>query len=369
MRYFNVHGNVRNQLATIMPLVADRRTTSGAPMILALGMALLAAAGNYRSRVETINLPLSPGSGQHVALHCAEPEKSTDKGVLFIHGSSFPTMLAAGFEFKPGDSWMEFMARDGFLACGLDFLGFGASSRPQAMREPAAAHPPLLRVPEAAREIGMAIAYLRASRGIREVHVIAHSWGTIPAADFAANHAGALSSLTLFGPVLPVPGSAPPSEHVAWFAMTAKERLQQLYFSEVLPRGVVLLEPAVTRRWAGEFEASAPRIPGDPPGEIRIPDGPVADFEAVNAGVYPYSPSQVTAPILMVYGRYDVWANLPNAAAFLARFTSSPLRWQLCIDEGTHVMHLERNRMSLYESVLGFIGATERLEGNGNVRQ
>src|SRR5579863_6637551 len=138
MRYFNVHGNVRNQLATIMPLVADRRTTSGAPMILALGMALLAAAGNYRSRVETINLPLSPGSGQHVALHCAEPEKSTDKGVLFIHGSSFPTMLAAGFEFKPGDSWMEFMARDGFLACGLDFLGFGASSRPQAMREPAA---------------------------------------------------------------------------------------------------------------------------------------------------------------------------------------------------------------------------------------
>lgn len=32
-------------------------------------------------------------------------------------------------------------------------------------------------------------------------------------------------------------------------------------------------------------------------------------------------------------------------------------------------MHLERNRMSLYESVLGFIGATERLEGNGNVEQ
>jgi len=103
-------------------------------MILALGMALLATSGNYRPGAGTINLPLSPGSAQHVALHCAKPEKPTDKAVLFIHGSSFPTMLAAGFEFKPGDSWMDFMAERGFLACGLDFLGFGASSRPQAMR-------------------------------------------------------------------------------------------------------------------------------------------------------------------------------------------------------------------------------------------
>ena len=331
-------------------------------MILALGMALLATSGNYRSEVETINLPLSQGSAQHVALHCVKPQKASDKGVLFVHGSSFPTMLAAGFEFKPGDSWMDFMAKHGFLACGLDFLGYGASSRPKAMLEPAAAHAPLLRVPEAAREIGTAVAYLHDTRGIREVDVVAHSWGTIPAADYAANHAGALSSLTLFGPIMPMPGSKPQAEHVAWFGMTAEERLQQLYFSDVLPRGVVLLEPAVTGRWARAFEASAPHITGDPPGEIRIPDGPVADFEDFNAGIYPYSPSDVTAPILMVYGKHDVWSNLPNAAAFLEKFTSSPLKWRLCIDDGTHVMHLERNRISLYESVLAFINATEGLQ-------
>lgn len=335
-------------------------------MILALGMALLATSGKYKTGVETINLPLSHGSAQHVALHCVKPEEPTDKGVLFIHGSSFPTMLAAGFEFKPGDSWMDFMAKQGFLACGLDFLGFGASSRPEAMLEPAAAHAPLLRVPEAAREIGIAIAYMRRSRDIREIDLVAHSWGTIPAADFAANHAGALRSLTLFGPVMPMPGSQPEAEHVAWFGMTAEERLQQLYFSDVLPRGVVLLEPAVTRRWARAFEASAPHVTGDPPGNIRIPDGPVADFEEVNAGVLPYTPSKVTAPILMVYGKHDVWSNLPYAGAFAAKFTSSPLKWQLCIDDGTHVMHLERNRMSLYESVLGFIGAAERLNASRN---
>lgn len=329
-----------------------------------VGVALLAASLNYKVTVATINLPISPGAVQHVALHCADPKKRADRGVLFIHGSSFPTMLAAGFEFRRDDSWIDFMAKHGFLSCGLDFLGYGASSRPQALSEPPEGKPPVLRAPEAAREIAVAISYMRERRGTKEMHIVAHSWGTIPAAAFAARHPGALASLTLFGPIVPKPGSKPESEHVAWWSITARERLQQLYFTEVLPPGLVLLEPAVTRKWASEFEASAPHPAGDPPGEVRIPDGPAADIEAANDGAYPYAPGQVTAPIFVVYGSYDTEANRPvsSSTAFLARFTSSPLKWQLCIDDGTHVMHLERNRMSLYESVLGFIRAAEDLQ-------
>jgi hypothetical protein len=51
--------------------------------------------------------------------------------------------------------------------------------------------------------------------------------------------------------------------------------------------------------------------------------------------------------------------NAAQAAAFLARFTGSPLRWQLQIDDGTHVMHLERNRRSLYQSVAAFIATVD----------
>jgi len=324
-------------------------------MAVALGVALLAASFNYKSPVETINLPLAPRSAQHIALHCLAPKWHTRRGVLFVHGASFPTMLASGFEFNGGDSWIDFMAGHGFLACGLDFLGYGASSRPQAMLDSPTGKPPLVRAPEAAREIGIAIAYMRTRRGSDEMHLIAHSWGTIPAADFAAHHPGALTSLTLFGPVVPEAGSKPEGEHVAWWSMTAKARLQQLYFKDVLPPGLVLLEPALGERWAEEFEASAPHAAGDGPGEVRIPDGAVADIEAAHAGVYPYEASRVTAPLFIVFGSYDTEVNEKEAPGFLARFTSSPLRWQLCIHDGTHVMHLERNRMSLYESVLGFI--------------
>ena len=329
-------------------------------MAVALGVALLAASLNYKSPVETINLPLEPGSAQHVALHCVKPKTRTGKGVLFVHGATFPTMLATGFEFNGGDSWIDFMAGQGFLACGLDFLGYGASSRPEAMLGPAAGRPPLGRAPEAAREIQIAVTYMRARRGIDEMHLIAHSWGTIPAADFAALHPGALTSLTLFGPVVPEAGSKPENEHIAWFSMTAQERLQQLYFKDVLPPRLVLAEPALGERWAQQFEASAPHIAGDAPGEIRIPDGPIADSEAANAGVYPYDASRVTAPLFVVFGSYDTVVSEREAPAFLAKFTASPLKWQLCIHDGTHVMHLERNRMSLYESVLGFIHASEK---------
>lgn len=331
-------------------------------MTLALGAALLAASLNYPAPIDTINLPISPGATQHVALHCVEPKAHTGKAVLFVHGSSFPTMLAAGFEFRGGDSWIDFMAEHGFLSCGLDFLGFGASSRPQVMAESPAGKPPLLLAPEAADEINLAIAYMREKHGIKEMHVIAHSWGTIPAAYFAASHPAALQSLTLFGPVVPLPGSKPESEHVAWFSITAEERLQQLYFRDVLPPDLVLLEPALGERWVQEFEASAPHFPGDQPGAIRIPDGPLADVDAVQDGTYPYAPSQVVAPVFVVFGNYDSVVNERDAPAFLARFSSSPLKWQLCIHDGTHVMHLERNRMSLYESVLGFIRTAEQLK-------
>lgn len=330
--------------------------------MIQVGMALLAASLNYKPPVKTINIAAAPGSGQHIALHCAEPQGATHKAVLFIHGATFPTMLAFGFEFKPGDSWIDFMARRGFLSCGLDFLGYGASGHPRALFESPTGKPPLLRAPEAAREIAVAIRYMRDGRGISQMHIIAHSWGTIAATTFAARHPDELTSLTLFGPVVPTPGSKPDSEHVAWFSMTAKERLRELYFRETLPPGRVLLEPAVTEKWAREFEASAPHVVGDPPGTIRIPDGPIADSEDAQAGVYPYDPRRITVPIFAVFGNYDVFANTADTTPFLARFTSSLLKWQLCVYDGTHVIHLERNRMSLYESVLGFIRTTEQLK-------
>jgi len=105
-----------------------------------IAMAMLLAAGVSMSDAKVIQLRAPGNEGQTLALHCVEPVKGSNEAVLFIHGLSFPTMLAAGFEFEGRDSWLDFMSNRGFLACGLDFLGFGESSRPAAMMvEPAGA--------------------------------------------------------------------------------------------------------------------------------------------------------------------------------------------------------------------------------------
>jgi pimeloyl-ACP methyl ester carboxylesterase len=308
--------------------------------------------------VHTTYLPLPQAPTQRVALHCIAPTQATDRAVLFIHGASFPTMLAAGFEFAPGDSWLAFTARRGYLACGLDFIGFGASSRPPAMTG-GEAGTPVSRAEEATAQIALAVDYLRTLRGVAKVHLVAHSWGTIPAAAFAAAHPRALVSLTLFGPVTPV--AHPQTEPVngAWWGISAQTRYRQLRYVDVLPPGMVLLEPAVRAHWVSRFDASAPHVAGDPPGQLRIPSGPLADIEAAQAGRYPYAASDVRVPVFAVYGDHDTVVGDAAAAAFLAHFSASPLRWRLRIDHGTHVMHLEHARRALYESVDAFIRVTE----------
>lgn len=324
-------------------------------------LGLLAAHAATGSALEIVQLT-NPSSPDHrIALHCLAPEEPTGHGVLFIHGATFPTKLASGYRFSAADSWMDFAASEGSLACGLDFLGFGASGRPASMLQAADRSPPVLRAPEAALQIAVAVDHLRKTKGIVAIHLVAHSWGTIPAAAFAGEHPSRLTSLTLFGPVVPVSGSGDPAQTTgAWFALAAQERLEQLRFKNALPAGTSLLDPAVNDRWAREFAASGPRIPGEAEGVLRVPAGPAADNDDAARGSYPYAAKDVRVPVFVVYGSHDVLVNDETAARFLAGFTASPLRWRLRIDEGTHVMHLERNRRSLYECVAAFIRAADQ---------
>ena len=330
-------------------------------MITLIGLILTASLTANQPALNTYQIQASPGSRLHLALHCAVPRKIPQKGILFIHGASFPTMLAAGFEFAPRDSWIYFMERHGFLSCGLDFLGYGNSSRPMAMMRPQEDEKPLIRADEAAGEISKAISFMRSKFHLKELNIIAHSWGTIPAAEYVSRTSINITSLTLFGPIVPIPGSKPKILHIGWFRINATQRLKQLYFKDILPKGMVLIAPSVTRNWAKDYSSSAPHVPGDPPGAVRIPAGPIADILAAHAGSYPYNPSNISTPIFAIYGNFDAEANDKNTSEFLRKFTNAPLKWRLRIDNGTHVMHLERNRWSLYEAVYAFIRTSEKL--------
>ncbi|MGH8084555.1 MAG: alpha/beta fold hydrolase [Lysobacter sp.] len=300
-----------------------------------------------------------------LALHCVHPDRQATalpgatSAVLFVHGASFPTRLAAGFEFSPRDSWLHHAATDGRIACGLDFSGFGDSAYPEAMQHAPDNVSPSVRSADAVAQISAAVARLRKEYGASRIHLVAHSWGTIPAAHFAAEHPQVLSSLTLFGPVVPTDKEPQNESPYAWYPLRATDRYEQLKYRGVLPAGLELLEPAVHERWTTEFAASAQALQDKPEDTLRIPAGPVFDIGAMKAGRFPYDPGAIRVPVFVVFGDYDTLVDHHGARRFLDRFSASPLKWRLRLDHGTHVMHLERNRHSLYRAVNAFIATVE----------
>ena len=60
-----------------------------------------------------------------------------ERTLLFVHGSTYPAHT--GFDMPlGGQSWMEYIASRGYDVYCLDVRGYGRSTRPKAMDEPAA---------------------------------------------------------------------------------------------------------------------------------------------------------------------------------------------------------------------------------------
>src|SRR4029077_18994333 len=90
---------------------------------------------------------------------------SAEKTVLFVHGATYPSETAFDLQLD-GTSWMEYIARAGYDVYLVDVRGYGRSTRPAAMDQPADANPPFATTEEAVRDVGAAVDYILKRRGI-----------------------------------------------------------------------------------------------------------------------------------------------------------------------------------------------------------
>jgi pimeloyl-ACP methyl ester carboxylesterase len=275
--------------------------------------------------------------------------------VLYIHGATFPSALSIGFRFD-GWSWMDDLAATGFSVWGLDFAGYGGSGRyPAAPKE--GAMPPG-RAGEAMAQIDRAVRFILAREQTAALSLIAHSWGTMPAARFAGHRPEAVDRLVLFGPIARREGPASDAALAPTRLVTIEEQFAR--FVEDVPPG----HPAVLSRrhfdaWARAYLASDPDSGLHDPPAVRVPNGPVADIRAAWSGTLPYDPSRVTVPTLVVRGAWDSLCDDADARWLLAALASAPVRRDVKITAATHLMHLEQGRFALYEATRSFLA--ERL--------
>jgi pimeloyl-ACP methyl ester carboxylesterase len=312
-----------------------------AVLMLAIAPAALAAERQH----------VLPGSPRLLVRE--QPPASGDRSqpVLYVHGASFPSALSVMFRFG-GRSWADALNDAGYNAFGLDFAGYGGSARYPEMAGPQAG-PPLGRTEDVVRQIERAVAFIRQQTGAKSVAIIAHSWGTMPAARFAELHPEQVSRLVLFGPILRRDGPGG-TEPTAWTLITNDQ--QHRRFIKDVPAGhAPVLEEADFPVWAAAYLASDPGAAQRLPPAVKVPSGPSADVLDAWSGKPPYDPSRLRVPVMVVRGAWDSSSTAADAERFMAELPPGLERRFVEIPEGTHLLHLETGRHALYAAVNAFL--------------
>jgi pimeloyl-ACP methyl ester carboxylesterase len=267
--------------------------------------------------------------------------------VLYVHGATFPSALSVGFDFG-GGSWLDDWNARGFDAWAFDFAGFGESGRYPEMAEPADRHPPLGRAAHAAGQIASVLALIRRETGLQRVSLVAHSWGSMPAGLVTVTEPDAVEQLVLFAPIARRAGHGDPVTLPAWSEVS--NEAQYARFVKDVPAG----HPPVLAgfdRWGPAYLASDPGAEARTPPAVRIPNGPRADNVDAWQGRLAWDPAGLVQPVTIVRGAWDSLCLDPDAAMILDAASAAPVRRDIKLDAGTHLMHLETGRHALYEVV------------------
>ena len=278
-----------------------------------------------------------------------------DNVLLFVHGATYPS--ETGFDLRlDGLSWMDVLAQQGFDVYMLDIRGYGKSSRPAAMDQPALQNPPIADTDTAARDFASAADWIRQRRGLDKINVMGHSWGTATAALYTTRHADKVNRLVLYAPVwLRKSASLTDSGGAlgAYRTVTIEDAFKRKNTGLVTGR-----EPQPKEWFDAWVEAT---FSSDPVGSIanpkyvRAPNGSVKDgrlFWSVGKPVY--NPELITVPTLLILAEWDADTPPYMAETLFPLLTRSPEKKLVILSEGTHGIMNEVKRFNLFNEVTRF---------------
>jgi pimeloyl-ACP methyl ester carboxylesterase len=285
----------------------------------------------------------------------ANADSPARRTVLYVHGATFPSALSIAYRFD-GTSWRDVLNKAGFDVWGLDFHGFGQSDRYPEMNEPAQSHPPLGIAQEAAKQIEAAVRFILAHQGVERISLISHSWGSMPTGIFAAAFPALVDRLVFFAPIVrrgPLNDQLPPA-FPAWRIVTPEDQWNR--FIEDVP----VNEPPVLSRqhfeeWSELYLDSDPESRSRDPVGVKTPLGPASDILKAWHGQLAYDPAEIRSPVAIIRGEWDRLTRDDDACWLFNAFRHAPVKRDIKIGRGTHLMHLETTRPALWRECVCFL--------------
>jgi pimeloyl-ACP methyl ester carboxylesterase len=294
-------------------------------------------------------------NGLHLFLRRLPAANSTPNGkiVLFIHGATFPSGLAAAFPFG-GRTWMQDLSQAGFETWALDFLGFGGSDRYPEMSQSAEGQPALGRAEIASQQIEQAVGFILQHQRAQRVSIIAHSWGTMATGLFAGRRPELVDRLVFFAPIAGRATRADAKLFPAWYVVSIQQQWDR--FVEDVPAGE---KPVLSRqdfdKWGPTYLATDTESGGRSPASVKVPSGPAQEIGEAQSGHLAYNPALIRAPVEIVRGEWDHLVTDVDAQWLFDALSASPIKRDIKISRGTHLMHLEAMRYALYRESVTFL--------------
>jgi len=256
-------------------------------------------------------------------------------------------------------SWMDYIAQHGWDVYLVDVRGYGRSTRPPEMDQPAANNPPIVTTDVAVKDVGSAIDFILRRRGLSRINLMGWSWGTVIMGAYTADHNDNVESLVLYAPVWlrtsppSQTASAPLGAYVSAPMATARDRLQAGAPGD---RKNDLMPASWFEAWSAAALATDPVGSKQEPPVLRSPAGVFHDIRNYwDAGKPYYDPGRIQAPTLVIAAEWDQVTPSQGAQAVFHKLPSGPRKRLVEIGEATHFVMVERNRMQLFREVQLFL--------------
>ena len=281
-----------------------------------------------------------------------------DRIVLFVHGATYPSETAFDLQLA-GVSWMDHIAQRGYDVYLMDVRGYGRSTRPPEMDQPARESRPIGHTDIAVKDFGTVVDHILARRGVSKITLMGWSWGTVIAGAYAAQNGDKVERLVLYAPVWlrQTPSLIRVEGPLGAYRTVTMDTARQRWLAGVAADKQKELIPSgwFEAWWNANLEADPVGARQNPP-VVRAPNGVLEDGQRYwAADTRYYDPSKIRVPVLLVHAEWDADTPAYMSQALFARLTSAPLKRYVVIGEGTHTVMMELNRMQLFREVQLFL--------------